>query len=60
MKTTRIGGNDITVRKMNELLEYLKSGYPILLADEIMNCDNSDIYDDNNGYEKIRIHILTM
>lgn len=52
MKTTRIGGNDITVRKMNELLEYLKSGYPILLADEIMNCDNSDIYDDNNGYEK--------
>ena len=52
MKTTRIGGNDITVRKMNELLKYLKSGYPILLADEIMNCDNSDIYDDNNGYEK--------
>lgn len=52
MKTTRIGGNDITVRKMNELLEYLKSGYPILLADEIMNCDNSDIYDDNNEYEK--------
>ncbi len=49
VKSTRIGGCDITVRKMNELLEYLESGYPILLADEIMNCD-SDMYDDNNGY----------
>lgn len=49
VKTTRIGGCDITVRKMNELLEYLESGYPILLADEIMNCD-TDLYDDNNGY----------
>lgn len=51
-KTTRVGGNDITVRKMNELLEYLESGYPILLADEIMNCD-SDMYDADNGYGKV-------
>lgn len=49
-KTTRIGGNDITVRKMEELLDYLKSGYPILLADEIMDCD-SDRYFENNQYD---------
>lgn len=43
--TTRLGGNDITVKRMEDLLEYLKSGYPILLADEIMNCDSSEYID---------------
>lgn len=43
--TTRLTGNDITVKKMNELLEYVKAGYPILLPDEIFNCD-SDLYID--------------
>lgn len=41
--TTRLMGNDITVKKMNELLEYVKAGYPILLPDEIYNCD-SEMY----------------
>ena len=36
--TTRLGGNDITVMKMDELLEYLKAGYPILMEDELLNC----------------------
>lgn len=43
--TTRLGGNDITVKRMEDLLEYLKSGYPILLADEIMNCDSNEYID---------------
>ncbi len=38
--TTRLLGNDLTVKKMNELLEYVKAGYPILLPDEIYNCCN--------------------
>lgn len=46
--TTRLGGNDITVKKMKELLEYLKSGYPILMEDEIINCVNVDRT--TNGY----------
>lgn len=46
--TTRLGGNDITVKRMEDLLEYLKSGYPILLEDEIMNCDNNDLYIDHD------------
>lgn len=44
----RIGGNDLTVKKMDELLNYLKAGYPILLADEVMDCD-TDKYIDYNG-----------
>lgn len=35
----RLGGTDITVKRLDSLLDYLKAGYPILLADEIMNCD---------------------
>ena len=48
--TTRLLGNDIAVKKMNELLGYVKAGYPILLPEEIYNCD-SDLYIDfdNNG-----------
>lgn len=42
--TTRLSGNDITVKKMEELLQYLKSGYPILLADEILNCNDENAY----------------
>lgn len=38
---TRLTGNDLTVKKMNALLDYLKAGYPILLADEIMECDSA-------------------
>lgn len=40
--TTRLLGNDLTVKKMNELLAYVKTGCPILLPDEIFNCDSSD------------------
>ena len=48
--TTRLLGNDLTVKKMNELFDYVKAGYPVLLPDEIYNCD-SDLYidfDSNN------------
>lgn len=46
--TVRLLGNDITVKKMNELLNYVKAGYPILLPEEIYNCD-SDLYIDYDG-----------
>lgn len=46
--TTRLMGNDLTVKKMNELLDYVKAGYPILLPEEIYNCD-SDLYIDYDG-----------
>ena len=36
--TTRITGNDISVMRMEDLLNYVKAGYPVLLADEIMDC----------------------
>lgn len=55
--TTRLGGNDITVKRMEDLLEYLKSGYPILLDDKIMNCDSSDYIDyseDSSAHERWR------
>lgn len=35
------GAYDITVKKFDELIEYLKAGYPILMDDEIINCDTS-------------------
>lgn len=44
--TTRLLGNDITVKRMEELLSYLKAGYPVMLADEIFYCDNKDIYNE--------------
>lgn len=48
-QTTRLGGNDITVKRMEDLLSYLKAGYPILLADEIMYCDDDTQYIDYDG-----------
>ncbi|MDE7431843.1 MAG: hypothetical protein K2N34_08010, partial [Lachnospiraceae bacterium] len=42
--TTRLGGVDLTVRSKDKLINYLKAGYPILLADEIMDCDDSSKY----------------
>lgn len=40
--TTRLGGTDLTVLSKDRLINYLKSGYPILLEDEIMNCDSNE------------------
>lgn len=37
--TTRMMGNDLTVARMDDLLEYVKSGYPILFADGLLNSD---------------------
>lgn len=42
--TTRLGGVDLTVRSKDKLINYLKAGYPVLLADEIMYCDDSSRY----------------
>ena len=42
--TTRLGGVDLTVRSKDKLIDYLKAGYPILLADEIMDCDDTSKY----------------
>lgn len=46
---TRLSGNDLTVMRMNDLLDYVKAGYPILMEDEILNCDSDYWIDyDNN------------
>lgn len=37
--TARYTGNDITVNKENVLFEYLKAGFPIMFADELMYND---------------------
>lgn len=48
--TVRAGATDITVKKYNELMEYLKAGYPILMEDEILYCD-TDQYIQYDGVE---------
>lgn len=47
--TTHLGGNDITIKKMNELLDYVKAGFPILMPDEIINCDTDNYIDYSDG-----------
>jgi hypothetical protein len=47
--TTRLSPYDLTVKSMNTLLDYVKSGYPILLADEVMYCDDTSKYIENDG-----------
>lgn len=43
--TTRLSGNDLTVARMNDLLDYLKAGYPILFADGILDADTDNYID---------------
>ena len=38
--TTRVIGNDITMKRYDDLMEYLKAGFPILMVDELINSDN--------------------
>ncbi len=38
---TRTSGFDLTIRSMDSLLQYVKAGYPVLMADEVFNCDDS-------------------
>ncbi len=38
--TTRLSGNDITVARMDDLLDYVKGGYPILFADGLLDSDD--------------------
>lgn len=48
---TRHIGRDITVDRMEELLDFSKSGYAILLDDKIMYCDTDKYIDfDNHSY----------
>lgn len=48
---TRHIGRDITVDRMEELLDFSKSGYAILLDDKIMYCDTDKYIDfDNRSY----------
>ena len=49
LTTTRISGNDITVNKYNDLMVYVKAGYPILFTDELINSDNYISCDKNNN-----------
>lgn len=35
---TRLNGSDLTVLRMEDLLNYLKAGYPVVMADEIIDC----------------------
>lgn len=44
--STRISGNDLTVARMNDLLDYLKAGYPVLFADGLLDCDDDTKYVD--------------
>ncbi len=37
---TRLSGNDITVARMEDLLDYVKGGYPILFADGLLDADD--------------------
>ncbi|MBQ3545046.1 MAG: DUF5057 domain-containing protein [Lachnospiraceae bacterium] len=48
--TTRLSGNDLTVKRMNDLLEYVKAGYPVMMPEEIFYCD-TDRYIDFSGDE---------
>ena len=55
--TTRLTGNDLTVKRMEDLLAYVKAGYPIMLPDEIYNCDSDyyiDYETDTTAYSKWR------
>lgn len=45
--TSRLSGNDITVKRMNSLLNYVKAGYPIMMADELINSDNYIDFNNN-------------
>lgn len=47
---TRLCGNDITVSKMNELLDYLKAGYPIMFAEGLLNSDEY-VVPENSGID---------
>lgn len=49
---TRLTGNDLTVLRMNDLLDYVKAGYPVMFADEVLNADNDSEYQDctNSNY----------
>ncbi|MDE6253728.1 MAG: DUF5057 domain-containing protein [Lachnospiraceae bacterium] len=40
---TRMTGNDLTVARMDDLLEYVKAGYPVLFADGLLNSDEDFI-----------------
>lgn len=50
--STRLTGNDLTVLRMNDLLDYVKAGYPVMFADEVLNADNDSEYTDctNSNY----------
>lgn len=39
--SARMLGTDITVKKMEQLLEYVKAGAPIMINDKILNADGS-------------------
>lgn len=59
--TTRLSGNDITKIKKEELKEYAKAGYPIVLANSFMNgsnIDNSKI--DRASYMNLLLKDLTL
>ena len=50
---TRFSGNDITEKKMNELLDYVRTGRPVVLADNLYNCvsgGNKAAYPTSNVY----------
>ena len=50
----RFSGNDITKRKMNELLDFVGTGRPIVLADDLYNCVNNSTkaaYPTSNVYK---------
>ncbi len=54
---TRLCGNDITVDRMNELLDYVKAGYPVMFGEGLINSDeyvtNESGEDSGSEYKSI-------
>lgn len=45
----RYSATDLSKRKKQEIMEYVKYGNPVILADNVYNCTNTSIYNKNGG-----------
>ncbi len=50
-ETFRLSGNDLTKQKYNEVIDYIKGGFPVVFADDFMNgTDVNEVKIDNCTY----------
>ena len=50
-ETFRLSGNDLTKQKYNEIIDYIKGGFPVVFADDFMNgTDVNEVKIDNCTY----------